>query len=782
MKNASTLGSIMIFDISSSTREDIEKAVKRIEVNHELAHYFILPFMKVILVLTNKYTAVAANPPYMGSGKMNAELSQYVKDNYPDSKVDLFSIFMEVAIDLLQSKGKYGMINMQSWMFLSSFEKLRKKVIEETHIDSMLHLGHHTFDELSGEVVQNTAFVISKIEPLTSGTYFRLVDGKDCAEKERLFLDTRPSFLANEDIVSVKQGNKIYYSNVSQKDFEKIQECPFAYWISSFEVTQFQGRKLNEFAKPCKGIDTGENDYFLRIWFEINNRQIDKKNGIGKYVPYNKGGGFRKWYGFRDFILRWNGSDEELKERLSWKMKKPTLRNRKYWFKESFTWSSISSGAFSCRFSPKGALFDNGGSSMFSSNNLLIAGAFANSKVASRYFEFLAPSLNYQPGDVGNLAFADGIINERDQIENVAEDCISISAQDWDAHETSWDFQGNELIRFQQKCIANVVDKNVLDEDKHQKLIASGMLVNNNLVKDCVETYKKEWTRKFSQLHTNEEELNRQFINIYGLQDELSPDVPLDEITILQQNEIKIVDNEIVWNDAEIMKQFISYAIGCCMGRYRLDKPGLHIAYPNPTEEDIAPYTYQNNQFEIDDDGIIPIISSDLNNFSDNAETRIKDFIRIVFGEDSATENMNFIEKCLGKSIDSFMVKDFWKDHKKRYQNRPIYWMFRSKKGYFQVIAYMHRMTPITSARVRNNYLLPYIQYLEQTVATMSANNANLNTTERKRLKELNNALDDCMEYDTRLNDIARDLVQFDLDDGVVLNYAKFGNVLAKLK
>lgn len=748
MEQADNLGSIMKFELSETTRTAIamrSREWKEIGTDNNKIKTLLSAF-DIILALTDKYAALVMNPPYMGSGNMNAELSEYVKKNYEDGKTDLFSVFMILAKDNLKENGKYGMINMQSWMFLSSFEGLRKSLLENTQIDNMLHLGPRTFDELSGEVVQNVAFVISNTLPYGDGVYYRLVDGKNCSDKERMFLN----------------GENIY-SGVSQQNFEKIPGSPIGYWVSKKMIHNFENGVISNIASPCKGIDTGENDYFLKLWHEVIVEDIDKSNGIGKWVPYNKGGEFRKWYGNRDNILRWNGSDKELASRLNWPVKKPTLRNKDKWFEPSFTWSSISSGAFSARYSPKGALFDNGGSSLFSSYNLMYLGGMINSVVAKIYFKLLAPTINYQPGDVGNLPFVKEIQVEEIEISDLVQQNIAISKQDWDSHETSWDFEENPLLSYINKEIA---------EEETGKSYKIESLYN---------LYTTDWEERFMQLHANEEELNRQFIEIYGLQDELTPDVPLDEVTILQQGEIKVDDNHIEFQLDVVVKQFISYAMGCMMGRYRLDKPGLHIAHPNPTDEEVCTYSYNGRNFTIDDDAIIPLMARDTV-FTDNAGERFREFLKVALGEDSLTENLNFIEGALGKDIDTYFVKDFWKDHLSRYQRRPIYWLFASKKGAFQCITYMHRMNPYTVEQIRNKYLLPHIEYLGTRIAEMESRAATLSTKERKDMAKLQKDLEECREYHDRLHLIADKQIDFDLDDGVVVNYAKFEDVVVKLK
>ena len=303
--------------------------------------------------------------------------------------------------------------------------------------------------------------------------------------------------------------------------------------------------------------------------------------------------------------------------------------------------------------------------------------------------------------------------------------------------------------------------------------------------------YKRKWKALFHQLHANEEELNRQFIEIYGLQDELRPEVPMDEITILQQGEIRFLPcpgssgmygAAIEWNDDVLMKQLLSYAIGCWMGRYRLDKPGLHIAHPNPSDEEVCTYDVNGFRFEIDDDGIIPLMEHQNPFEDDNALQKIVNFVKMVFGENTLTENLNFIEHSLGKSIETYLMKDFWKDHKKMYQNRPIYWLFSSKKGAFQVLVYMHRMNPYTAEKVRTKYLLPYIDFLQTKIQQDRDRGADLSTIERKNLSKMEIALEECLEYHDRLHKVADQRIGFDLDDGVVVNYAKFGDVFAKIK
>lgn len=416
----------------------------------------------------------------------------------------------------------------------------------------------------------------------------------------------------------------------------------------------------------------------------------------------------------------------------------------------------IGSSILSVRYCPPGFLFDVGGPSAFLKDvDLKVVAGYLNSIVAYFYIKVLNPTLNYNSGDIGRLPF---IIRQNDKIKNIAENNISISRADWDAHETSWDFQENEIVRLSKE----------LGEGSHR-------------LSDLMDAYREHWTEQFLQLHANEEELNRQFIEIYGLEDELTPDVPLEEITILQQGEISIENGQIIWHDDVLVKQFISYAVGCMMGRYRLDKPGLHIAHPNPTEEEVCTYTYNGQDFTTDEDGIVPLMTRDCP-FHDNASERFKQFLKVALGEDALTGNLNFVEAALGKDIESYFVKDFWKEHLARYQRRPIYWLFSSKKGAFQCIAYMHRMNPYTVEQIRNKYLLPHMEYLGDRITEMESRAAALTTKERKLLEKFRKDLDECREYHDRLHEVADRQIAFDLDDGVVVNYAKFGDILAKLK
>ena len=763
MNHADTLGSIMKFDLSESTRNTVMIRVQEYEA--QLAHgdivtednCLLLPYMRIILALTDKYAAICMNPPYMGSGRFDSCLSKYVKDYYEESKVDLFSVFMDVAIDRLKNNGKYSMINMHSWMFLSSFESFRKSLIDNYNIDSLLHLGTRTFDELSGEVVQNAAFTITKTEVKTKGNYYRLVDGKNCTDKERLFLNS-------------KQLNNILYSNVDQEDFEKIPGYIIGYWISSSILNLFNYDVISKSAEIKVGNQTGNNDKYIMFWHEVSNNKcsVNFYDSSKKWFPYNKGAG-EKWYGNRLLVVNWENDGHDIRnEKNEDGDIRSVIRNYPYHFKECLSFGRIGSGNLYVRYVPQGSMFDINGPCIFSKYNLNCIMAYLNSVVAKNLLLIVSPTLTFQVGDVSKVPYKYNIDPcHRERIDKFVKDCINISKLDWDSHETSWDFETHPLLKYSGGEIT-----------EEGETAALGIIPDS--VEELYKMYKAEWEVCFEQLHENEEELNRQFIEIYGLQDELSPDVPLDEITILQQGEIKIEDKELKWNADVVMKQLISYAVGCMMGRYSIDKPGLILANQGDGLEQFNKQV-PDSRFAPDDDGIIPLMSAQ-SDFADNATIRFKQWLVAAFGEETLVENLNFIEKCLGKSIDDYFVKDFWKDHKKMYQNRPIYWLFSSKKGAFQCLTYMHRMDAYTAERIRTKYLLPHIEWLIQKQGEMEANAANLNARERKELDNIGKQIEECREYHDRLHVIADKQIAFDLDDGVVVNYAKFGDVLCKLK
>ena len=826
MKDADSLGSIMRFEISQDTREHLIEAVNAYDAEPKYAEAFknLIDGFRLIIALTENYHALVMNPPYMGGGNMNGVLSKYVKDNYKNGKADLATVFVEMMGQRTSANGSYAFIIPPSWMFLSTFEGLRKNIIENQSIESLLHLSRGVFGAdfgASSAVIKNTS------NANACGTYFRLVERTfqefEQSHLRMLFEQT----LANHDfkynfkeytkdvteLPYSEDGNRIYYPNVEQMNFEKIPGAPIGYWVTKNMFRSFGMDSVSSVSESRCGMNTGDNETMIRLWHEISftnfydrasSTEDFHKNGY-KYTPYNKGGTARKWYGNLEYVLKYDRTHYEILLNQG-----NHLPSRQYYFKPAITWSDVTSSSLGAtfRYEPLGTVFDGSAAVAFvnEENRDYLLGLL-NTKYVKMLAKVFNPTLHFKLGDYNKIPYIESPIF-KNEVSQLVQQNIAISKSDWDSHETSWDFQRNELLSIDADTYTENIDyklkKHFEETGEHISLSPGAPQLGS--LEWRMEQYKTKWKRKFMQLHKNEEELNRQFIDIYGLQDELTPDVPLNEITILQQGEIKITDqyslsdndgsiftdsdgailtvtgdSYLEWQDDVVMKQLISYAVGCMLGRYRLDRPGLHIAHPNPTDEEIAPYKYNGEQWEIDDDGIMPLMPNDCG-FSDNASARFADFIRVALGNEEHVANLNYAEQCLGKTLEQYFVKDFWKDHKKMYQNRPIYWLFSSKKGAFQVIAYMHRMNAYTVERVRSKYLLPYIEHLEAEIDKLDARRAELSTKETKQLQALQKQLDECREYHERLQVVAEQAISFDLDDGVVVNYAKFGNILQKIK
>lgn len=825
MEDANVLGSIMKFDISEETRRYIAsivseytKSPRSIQLIDECqldipgggpiqtyiipnesrdVQYFnsfapIVDAFRVILALTDKYAALCMNPPYMPTSK-ESKLKVYAFTNYPTTKADLFAIFMDVAMNCLKECGKYGMINMQSWMFLSSFESLRENIINNQQIDSLLHLGSRTFDELSGEVVQNAAFVISNERPNHSGIYYRLIDGNSCSEKRERFENKSECYIVK-----------------SQNEYKRIPGDEFCYWLPLPIVESFSnGIAVDKVAdKAFQGIITDDNNLLLREWYEVNadTLRLDASSfnedfSYKKWIPYNKGGSPRKWYGNLDYVVNFNNR--------GFNFTRGKAQYKDFFFKENISWDYICGPFMTARYYPSGCLWDVHGSPLFMKDaELKYVLSLINTPIGTLILKALNPTLACQVENILKLPI---LGNPVAVILDITNDCISISKQDWDAHETSWNFEESPLLAIQNHRRGMIVDVCFEPGEEYKFIPGVHGIFDEHLIEHCYNSFCDYWECLFDRLHRNEEEVNRKFIAIYGLQDELTPDVALEDVTILQQGEIKIVDEaaleletggvlttesgetltvgiapQIEWQRDVIIKQFISYAVSCMMGRYRLDRPGLAIAHSNPSPDEYAPYTVPQTgeQWWIDDDGIVPMMGEDCG-FHDNASNRFTEFIRVVFGNESLTENMNFVRDALGKDVVDYLRTDFYADHKKMYQNRPIYWMFSSnqkgKRAAFQCLVYMHRMNRFTPEHIRTNYLLPYIDHLAAREAELSARSS-LSAKENKLLKQLRSDLDECRDYQLRLHEFADRQIEIDLDDGVVKNYATFAPVLAKLK
>lgn len=718
--------------------------------------------------LSRKYHCVVTNPPYLGKGFCDV-LKSYIIANYPNSKSDTMAAFMERCLAFSVDNGKVGMINMQSWMFLSSYERLREDLLAKYNIDSLLHLGPNAFDEIKGEVVQCATFVIAKHKPDEfGGAYYRLIDGENSSEKEISFLKRNNEFI-----------------NVSQNNFSKIPGSPIGYWVSEKIFSRFAGNlALSAVAKPCVGLQTADNARFLRLWFEVNLEKIGFGCGSAeealetkrRWFPYNKGGASRKWYGNQEYLINWEYDGIGVKNNLG-----AVIRNPEQYFKVSISWSKVSSTKIAFRYFPKGFIFADAGMSIFSETNLFYFHGYCNSNVASSFIEILSPTLNYEVGHIGALPI--NIIENSINVEKIVKDNIAISKQDWDSHETSWNFEENPLLSY------------------INKEIAEGETGKSYNIESLYNLYTTDWEERFVQLYANEEELNRQFIEIYGLQDELTPDVPLDEVTILQKGEISIEDNKLVWHDDIIVKQFISYLVGCFMGRYSIDKPGLIIASQHQDLNEIGLKVEgldngTEGRLQIDDDGIIPIL--DVEYFADDMTVRIEQAVKTIFGEESYQENLSYINNNLGKckSLREYLFKDFYADHidGKMYQKRPIYWLFSSKmgdkkkKGYFKALVYMHRLESDTLSKLHADYVVPYIDKIEQQyneaqdmMMRDDLSQAQRNKA-RKTADEFMDKIKEVKEFEQQLVQMASQRLSIDLDDGVRVNYPKFYPLVEPIK
>lgn len=704
--------------------------------------------------LSQKYHCVVTNPPYLGKGFCDV-LKNYIQAHYPNSKTDTMATFMERCLDYAPANGKVAMINMQSWMFLSSYENLRINLLEKYNIDSLLHLGPHAFDEIGGEVVQCATFILTKCKPSTvGGIYYRLIDGKNSNEKEASFL---------------RRENGLY--GIKQSNFKKIPGSSIGYWISNIKLNALSDNQtISSQFSPATGLQTGDNNRFIRLWFEVEEQYKNVK-----WFPLVNGGEVRKWYGnFQNYIY-WYNEGEDIK-----KCKSSVLRNQQFYKKAGISWNRIASKFISLRAFPKGCFFDQAGDSMFSEDieALHVCMGYLNTKVAKTFFDILAPTLNLTAGMIGKLPFKN--IDNFPFLYDIVTQNIYISKLDWDAHETSWDFQENELIR--------LVNKQTRETGASNFPLEAVMMV-----------YQAEWNDKFKQLHANEEELNRQFIEIYGLQDELTPDVPLDEVTILQKGEIDIVDGGIVWHEDVVIKQLISYLVGCFMGRYSIDKPGLIIASQN---QDLSALNVKvegidngaQGSIEIDDDGVVPILAGEY--FPDDMTVRIEQAIKLIFGEEHFQTNLRYIDEKLGKPLREYLFKDFFNDHidGKMYQKRPIYWMFSSKmgdkrkKGYFKALVYMHRMESDTLSKLHADYVVPYIDKIEQQhieaedlslrddISQAARNKA------RKSAEEYADQIRELKDFEQVLVQMASQRLSIDLDDGVRANYPKFYPLVEPIK
>jgi len=770
-KDAKTVGSLISPNIAS-----VKDIIPELEKQNVISNIFIykthqkvLLGLKQINYLQNKYDCVITNPPYMGRKGMNNDLKDFIEDKYPDSNSDLFSCFIERCLNLTPKSGYTAMITQHSWMFLKSFETFRKQIINKHQIVNMNHLGPKAFEEIGGEVVQSTAFVLNKNCIIdTKNKYIRLVDYKEPSKKIEEFFNDENRYTAN------------------QQEFQKISGAPIAYWVSEkvFEIFE-KNQKIGEISSVKEGLNTGDNDKFLRFWNEVSfmnigfeyKNKLDAQESILKWFPCNKGGEYRKWYGNNYWIINWENDGYEIKN-----CKSSTVRNENQYFKQGITWSGIGSSGFSIRDFPKGFIFNSAGRSIITEQNKKYLTGLLNSNIASIFLSILSPTLSYTVGCVADFPF---VFNNKyfRKIKQLSQFSIDISKLVWDSHETSWDFEQNPLIKYSA--------------------------IKNDFVSNRIETAVHRWedfeSEQFEQLHANEEELNRIFIEIYGLEDEMDPTVSLKDITILQQEldrkQLKEMDADLVRNAEtyevqnyaelelpfdrkELIRQFISYSVGCMLGRYSLDKPGLILANQGETLEDYLEKVPLPS-FLPDDDNIIPVLGDEW--FTDDIVGRFKEFLKVSFGKEHYEENLRFVEDAIGKDIRKYFISEFYNDHVKRYKKRPIYWMFSSPKKSFNTLIYMHRYKSDTVSRILNEYLREFITKLEsrrehlQTISESETINSRDKTKANIEIGNIDKMLKELSGYEQQLHDVASKRIEIDLDDGVKVNYCKFAGVLQKI-
>ncbi|MCF8210866.1 MAG: BREX-1 system adenine-specific DNA-methyltransferase PglX [Rhodoferax sp.] len=766
-EHAKTFGSLI--QIPTSLKQQLPALVQMLPLIQQTGDLYssaaadsLLPLVQQAQVMAMQFDVVVANPPYMGGKGMNPALKNFAKAIFPDSKSDLFAMFMERGFEWCKPSGFNSMVTMQSWMFLSSYEAMRVKLLKDRTIQTMAHLGARAFGEISGEVVQTTAFILqgqhfSGFKPV----FIRLVEGQE------------------DDKQTALRTRKHRFETTAQDEFRKITGSPVAYWVSEqLRATFSDGTILRATADVKQGLATGNNDRFMRFWAEVplvrtglnfDSREQARNSGK-KWFPYSKGGEFRKWYGNREWLVNWANDGEEVRgfcDVAGNVLSRP--RAGDYYFRESVTWTLISNTTTAFRFEPKGNVISHKGPGIFAeSDQLLILLAFLNSRVSETLLKILAPSMSFEIGQVAQLPVL--------RIDGVNIEPVRIAREDWDSIEVSWDFQKLPWI-----VMSPIPLK--MSDDWHKWL------------KICID--------RIAYIKAIEEQNNRLFIAAYGLQSELSPEVPESQITLARADREK---------DCQ---RLISYAIGCMMGRYSLDEPGLIYAHAGNIGFDPSRYS----KFPADADGIIPI--TDELWFEDDAAERVREFVRVVWGasphpnpppggEGATAEaspaatvttggleaNMTWLAESLGtkasetpdETIRRYIADKFFKDHLQTYKKRPIYWLFSSgKHSAFQALVYLHRYHEGTLSRLRAEYVVPLtgkiqgrIEMLQKDAAAASSTAArNKLAKEVEKLKKKHVEL---LAYDEQLRHYADMRITLDLDDGVKVNYGKFGDLLDSVK
>lgn len=718
---------------------NVEGQISLDSVGAEQSQEILKEHVDIGKALAQKYEVVVTNPPYMGLSGGNSKINDYVKKCYPDSKSDLFAVFIEKCNHMAKNNSFTAMITQHSWMFLSSLEKLRNNLLLSDTVN-MAHLGARAFEEIGGEVVQTTAWVQRKLNIVKyKANYVRLVDYNSQHAKEESFLSGENRYTA------------------SKENFSKIPGSPIAYWVSEKMLKTFiEGKPVSEISKGKSGQNTGDNNRFLRFWREVDFRKIgfslnsDYDGMSYKWIPYNKGGEYRRWYGNYEYVVNWQDDGKEIKDyaviRNSGKHWSRYIQNLDCLYKEGITWSIITSSTFSMRYLPEGFICDYAGCAVFPKKHDLnyLLGLF-NTKIAAIILKMINPTINYQPGNIGSVPYLFDSINN-DKINNLVNENIILSKTDWDSFETSWNFSKHPFVCFREQTYLG-------GEAYYFKL------------DEIFALWEVDCLRRFNNLKANEEELNRIFIEIYSLMDEVTPDVDDKDVTVRKAD----LQRDI--------KSLISYAVGCMFGRYSLDVEGL--AYAGG-ELDVSKY----KTFIPDKVNCIPITDEEY--FEDDIVGRFVEFVKYVYGAETLEVNLDFIAKALGNKgntsreiIRNYFVKDFYKDHLKTYQKRPIYWLYDSgKQDGFKALIYMHRYTADTTGIVRVDYLHKMQKIYMSEIDRMkdmaeNSNNAREVAQAEKRKEKLIKQLKETKEYDEKIAHLALSRIAIDLDDGVKVNYEK---------
>jgi hypothetical protein len=711
-----------------------------INICKEAALNQLLPLVQVAKVMSGKYAVVATNPPYLN--KFDANLKTFVTENYKDYYGDLFSIFIYRNFGFCKTGGYSGFMTPFVWMFIKSYEKLRNYVLKDKSITTLIQFEYSAFEEAT---VPICSFVLKNGKANCNGYYFRLSEFVGGMEIQRIKV--------KEALDNKECG---YYFETSQSNFNRIPGNTIAYWLNNNTLTAFENKPLEGFAKPRQGMATSDNNRFLRMWFEVDlsktcfdAESTDQAKESGKkWFPYNKGGDFRKWYGNNYYLINWENDGREVKDLAVslYKCVTRTIKNIQFYFQEGVTWTTLSSGSLSARYSQPGFLFDTKGSTCYFDNKEYInyTLGFLNSSVVNALLQAIAPTLDYNAGSLAKLPIAYDK-GKAQRIDLLVKEAIAISKEDWDSFEISWDFKQHPFIR------------------------------NTNLIEEAYEKWADECQARFYALKEHEEEINRLFIEIYNLQNDVSCIVDDKAITVSKADKKRDV------------RSFLSYIVGCLMGRYSVDQGMDGVIYSGGGIINEDNY----NTVPVDKDGIIPVCDDEY--FSDDLSASVISFIKMVYGNESLEENLKFIADALGGTgtsreiIRNYFVNDFYSDHVKAYQKRPIYWLFDSgKKNGFKCLLYMHRYQPDMLARIRTGYVHEqqsrYRTAIEETENRLLSASGSDKVKLDKKIKKLREQDTEIHAYEEKVHHLADQMISIDLDDGVKVNYAKFQDVLAKIK